>query len=253
MQAVPIVEALQQLPRSARALAGEADVMSNMNWPPSLLATSNFLRPSSQRAVVASHVRKADALLLFQDGSALLLSERECEQVTKALRRAAAADVRVLLAHLSYARDMCMPGLDDSNACSGIGPLSIGNHGLVEDPVARQRLLHALAAAQLFNGETGFGGVHACEEDVLSWHKGRVAAVQRLVFGTGDRGCGGELSGREGRDAAHQVIRAREQAPCWPGSTLEALCYKQMSAELVAAQRTAPAWGWVSPGSPFLN
>lgn len=229
--------------------------MSSMNWPSKVLMTRNFLQPSSQRAVVASHVRKADALLLFPDGSALLLSERECELVVKALRQQpAAADTQVLLVHLACACDMGMDthSAATGDACGRLGLLSAGNRGIVADPFVAQRVQQALVAAQLFNGETDFGEVHP---EVASVSQGSGAALRWLVFGVGDRQCHCVLSGREGRDAAHQLVRAREQAMCWPGSTLEAVCQHEMSAETVQAwaHRYAPEWGWVSPGSPFLK
>lgn len=255
LQAIPIAEALQQLPSSARALAEEADIMSTMNWPPAVLTTRNFLNPSSQRAVVASHVRKADALLLFPDGSALLLSERECELVVRALRQQpAAANTQVLLVHLACAQEMGMTAHNagNSDACGRLGLLSAGNRGIVADPFIAQRVQQALVAAQLFNGETEFGET---QPDMRLMSQGSGAALRWLVFGVGDRQCRCVLSGREGRDAAHQLVRAREQAMCWPGSALEAVCQRQISAENVEAgeNRSQPKWGWVSPASPFLK
>lgn len=250
MQVVPIVEALKQLPGSARAIVGEREIMSSMNWPTTLLATVNFLRPSSQRAVTSSHVRRVDALILFEDGSALMISERECEQIVRALRMAAVNRVNVLLVHLSCVKDVCFANRAVDKVSGDLGYLTIGNRNLLGDTFVGRRLQHAVVAAQLFNGQSEFG---AASTSLMQ--QGTVDVLRQIVYGIGDRQCKSVLSGREGRDAAHQLIRMREQASCWPGSTLEEVCQKQMSAENVgASSKGLPVvWGWVSPASPFLK
>lgn len=251
VQAVPVVEGLKLLPRSMMALVGEQEIMSSMNWPASVLATHNFLHASSQRAVVASHVRKVDAILLFPDGSALLLSERECENVVTAMLRAAADDVRVLLVHLAFSHDLSITNWGKGGTHGGDECLSIGDHRLLEHPFVMHRAQQVFAAASLFNGETDF--VHDLAASKSGRGACRTTAMRRLVFGVGDRRCGRTLSGREGRDAAHQLVRMREQDICWPGSTLEAVCLQQLSAENVARgeQHAMLGWSWISSKQPF--
>eukprot|EP00892_Ulva_mutabilis_P010228 jgi/Ulvmu1/7578/UM038_0001.1 len=247
VEAVPLVEALQLLPRSMMALAGEWEIMSAMNWPAAVLATHNFMHPSSQRAVIASHVRKAAALLLFSDGSALLLSERECEGVVVAMRSMAPTDVRALLVHLAFTDDISMaPASGGGDAC-----LMLGDKALLEDPFVLCRAEQAFTAARLFNGDTNFAQRSSGMGSAR--HEGSRAALCRLVFGSGDRQCSRVLSGRAGRDAAHQLVCARDQAVCWPGSTLEAVCQQQISAEnaVGGSQLAEPGWGWLSARQPF--
>ena len=152
-------------------------------------ATPNFLFATAQDAALSGCMRLPTHFLLFRDGSALLLSERESEHVFEALSAAEASSARhassgtrsapPCLANLAFARDV-LPGVETELHV----PLLLG---APPPDVVWRKAAQSVVALQVFAGETGYrrGGsrgyrLTSNEQDSL-----RVRLVGEIVLGQG--------------------------------------------------------------------
>ena len=150
-------------------------------------------------------------MLLFRDETVLLISEREAEQVLRALRDVCEGDAAVCLVNMAMCRwTAASPSRWHRVAlAAGTCPTS-----------AQSALARAVTSAQVFSGETDY----ICEAaaDGAEGNDARSEAVVSCVFG-------GELSNEQAADAVEALVELRGRRQCLPGSDLEAICTDEIT------------------------
>lgn len=174
---------------SSRAVAHSFGVFS---WPSTVWATRNFLFVTAQRSTLAGCMRLPTNFALFQDGSALLLSERESEHVLEALG-SAQADTRAISAsgathparpcvvNLAFAREVFPNKSRELRVPLLVGALPpLG-------PDVWDKVAQAVAALQVFAGETGYrrGDCRGYRASMAAQDAARIALVGDIVLGRG--------------------------------------------------------------------
>lgn len=198
--------------RSEQGLAGSE---LPIRWSDSIYATQNFVSIAAGQGARAMHVRMADNMLLFMDGSVLLLSEREAEHILLAVRAMHVDSLAACLVNLA----MCRWSTPTQGHGWGPVPLSVGR--LPSSATESPSLLRSIVCVQLFNGETKMESgrtTDAATDD----HR---AAVMDTVFGVD----GQQVSAEQGRDAAKQLVELRSRGRCWQDSDLELLCTREVN------------------------
>jgi hypothetical protein len=133
--------------------AGAIDVQSfnSLSWPANVQVTENFLFATAQRLCLASIMRMPSMMLAFQDGSVLLVSEREAEYVTRALSSNTPVDSDYhmpALIHFEFARS-ALPKND-----AALQPMCPVLHGGPLPPQAWADVARGVVSLQLFAGDT---------------------------------------------------------------------------------------------------
>ncbi|TYZ60422.1 hypothetical protein PybrP1_004596 [[Pythium] brassicae (nom. inval.)] len=165
-----------------------------------VFGTANFFTTIATSALVpiTEFARLVDAVIVFRDGSILLLSEYEADRVLRLLWACKRKDqLQFRFINLAYAVDAAEKGGFDARAVSvplGIGPIAI-------TPLE----LEWIALLQLYNGETMFT---RCQKALFK------AALRVLLVDVPDR----EAALREFVDLrTGSLLR-------WPRSFLHAIC-----------------------------
>lgn len=137
--------------------------LRHFQWPDDVLCTSNFLYATDQSSygTMNEYLRPVGALLVFSDTSVLLVSEREADVLFELGRHAAASKAGTgvtgvtppVLTSLCYAQEAWQ---------SGRGVRLAQPLGCRDVTTPARPSSSALAAIQLFDGQTSYGG-QACE------------------------------------------------------------------------------------------
>lgn len=222
------------------------DAFSSLNWAEHTLVTGNFVnsvRSEGQASPIdgkarnhAMHIRKADNMLLFKDGSMLLISEREAEHVLRAVSCMPVSDLCVCMANLA----MCRWTAAGPVSAWGNVPLSVGPLPYMQQ--TQPLLTRAIVCVQAFNGETEYVRDSAASEFEVDGNRARRDALLAIVFGTpagrspvqfiSDRIFGVKPSLallRERADAVEGLAEVRGRGQCWPGSDLEGICEEEIT------------------------
>lgn len=160
-------------------------------WPGTVWATTNFLFATAQQSALAGYLRLPSTLLLFQDGSILLPSEREAEHVLDELASSHAVGwgeqggagtnghAPPCVANLAFARD-AFPSEGGALRC----PLLVG---VPPPPGTWGDVALGIAALQVFAGETGFRHevCRGYRESSAAQDAARVRLVGSIVLGHG--------------------------------------------------------------------
>ena len=207
--------------------------IQSLNWAKHVVATPNFLSCArSAGQTLAFHVRKANNMLLFEDSSVLLISEREAEHLLRAARVVPPDRVTVCLVNLAMCRWIAdrVSNTNGSNVwCPSHSPLAVGRRALPRTPPSYSpqslttTLVPAVVSAQMFNGETEY----FCDAATVGKDGNRVwrEAVSNFVFG--DQMV--RHRARERAGAAETLVEVRGRRACWPGSDLESLCIDKVT------------------------
>lgn len=135
-----------------------------------VFCTKNFLFATSLRSRVDDYLRPVDALLVFPNGNALLLSEREADGVLRVLANDNDSIVaRPTLVHLSYAGSVA----DHEPERFGRNPLM--RDGAISSTVEES----SLGAIWIFGGKTSIPAYS--RESVKRLVNGAALAVRHLV------------------------------------------------------------------------
>jgi len=213
---------------SERFPAHRSKLIHKLHWAGNVYITLNFLSSTSGAGAEAAHVRMADNILLFKDGTILLISERETEYILRALPEVPAANVKVCLVNLAMHRWAAASSIQTwSDVPLAVGPLS----GLFHHQMS---IATGLVCVQLFNGETEFlhgstaQGTTQAEPHASCKEGGD--AIRRSVLLATIFGKHGERSGAGlGRNAAEALVQLRGRHKCWPDSQLELICTRQVT------------------------
>lgn len=197
----------------------KAALLPQLNWATNVLVTGNFLSCSTRNTAMAAHVRIADNLLIFSDGSVLLVSEREAEHVLRVLRDVPPSGVSACLVNLAMCRwTAASPSRAWAHVPLAVGPLPAPDSALPQ-------LARAVVAAQVFSGETEY--VCDVTAEGADGNAQRRAAAVAVVFGEAvlER----QVKEEQAADAAEVLVALRGRRPCWPGSDLEGLCSDEVT------------------------
>jgi hypothetical protein len=126
---------------------------NSLSWPANVQVTENFLFATAQRLCLASIMRMPSMMLAFQDGSVLLVSEREAEYVTRALSSSIPMDSDIhmpALIHFEFARS-ALPKKD-----AALQPMCPVLHGGPLPPQAWAEVARGVVSLQLFAGDTSY-------------------------------------------------------------------------------------------------
>ena len=241
LQVLPLTDVAKLLDKGA--LSGTASCAA-LHWPPHVFATHNFAHAIASSSNLVGYLRLPTAFLACEDGSLLLLSEREADRCAAALQRAEAGAVaaedsgaskavgiggstdlrhRPVLMLLAFARDVCPPLVSATpHPCADVGSLHSSAH---------LQVAAGVAALQLFAGETGLrrntgrGYKHSsANQDAL-----RAQLVRYVILGPqgwGEQRADGYAEGQ--KSAAVAVVSARNQAELWNESCLDHLCERAL-------------------------
>ena len=197
----------------------KVDLLPQLHWAENVLATGNFLSCALSANVMAIHVRVANNMLLFNDHTVLLVSERETEHLLRAIRGLHESEMSACLVNLAACR---WTAASVHEAWQDV-PLALG--ALPDPDEGHPEYMHAIAAAQLFSGETEF----VCEATAegADGNAARREAVVESVFGSVEEG--GAATAAQAADAVEALVELRGRRQCWPGSDLEAICTDEVT------------------------
>lgn len=166
-------------------------------------------------------------MLLFQDGSLLLISEREAEIVLRAVCETPTSELSACLVNLAMCRwTAASPSQAWAHVPLAVGPLPSASR-------VPPSFTCAIICAQLFSGETEYlCDTTAAEAD---GNGARRRTLIDVVIGQGSFIFG--TCSRERVDAVEELVAVRGRGHCWPGSDLETICSEEITRRVVHRSR----------------
>lgn len=178
--------------------------IAQLNWPGYDFATDIFLSCSqSSQKNTSAHIRKANNLVIFQDDTVLLISEREAERILRALRGVPARDFSACLVNLAMCRWTATRPRQSISLAVGQLPKSLDGDSMHM----------AIVAVQLFNGETKFeyapnSGSTELDSDTSIETSQKRDAVVGILFGRTN----GQISASQ---ASRALVQLRGRGHDW--------------------------------------
>lgn len=218
--------------------------VSKIRWPCSVLATVNFSRYAAVAASSHGRLRLGDNLVMLQDCSLVLISQREAEYLLRAdrLLRQQGKSMIAAVTNLAFVRWRHPAALvwtlgRSARSFSPILPQhALGASMKFESSAQYDCIARNVVATQLFNGETDFehqdalAGAAADAGHSTDQGKERKGAVCSLLFVSTEDGQADTTGAMAG--TAKQLVQARQRSVFWEGSCLEALCKEAIDRQL---------------------
>lgn len=204
-------------------------LLPHLHWPSNAWVTQNFLSCAQGDEIdginMSAHIRRANNLVIFENETVLLISEREAEHILHALRVVPYGRISAGLVNLAMCRWTAA-----SPACPWTRvSLAVGH--LPQPPGMTCSLNLAIVGAQLFSGEIEYERQsESCslnDSDTAAGNSRRRAAVVDVLFGRQNR----QLSRQQAAAAAHALVQLRGRQQCWHGSDLQGICMDETRTE----------------------